>query len=533
MSGKRDALIIATYEYADKDLSRLLAPYEDARDLGRVLADPKIGDYNVKVVLNRPTQEVNEEIESFFGDRSRDDRLLLYFSCHGVKDVSGRLYFATTSTKMKLLGSTAVSSYFVNDVMSNSRARLKILLLDCCYAGAFARGLSAKADRSVGTLERFDEGLIVMAASDEMQYAFEGDDLKGTGTRSVFTRNLVRGLATGEADTDNDGHISLGELYNYTYDHVVAETPGQRPRISSLGMQGKIIVAKNPSPVEVRDFGESDETDRRAALRRLELGLRSSAPALDEGEWHILLRAARRGKVVPVVGPGARPDAVPADHEVAQRWARQHSYDGERPWELPKVAQFLAAERGPLYPHRLLEEESGQVHAPDFDDPENLYGALAALPIPVYVTTNYDDLLSEALNARGKSPVSEFCRWNNVPSTVDELDPTAASPLVFNLFGYYKVPESLVLTAEDHTNFIWNVSRDPWKLPPRVREALVGSLLLFVGYPPDDVNFQTLTQAVGGFVRRNYQHKLKGSGNTGVGEFAEELRGRWRAFEGD
>ena len=37
------------------------------------------------------------------------------------------------------------------------------------------------------------------------------------------------GLTTGDADRDNDGHIALGELYDYVYDRVRERSPHQTP----------------------------------------------------------------------------------------------------------------------------------------------------------------------------------------------------------------------------------------------------------------------------------------------------------------
>ena len=65
--------------------------------------------------------------------------MLLYFSCHGIKDEDGQLYFAATNTRRKLLDATAISAHFENRVMFRSRSRKQLLLLDCCYSGAFAK----------------------------------------------------------------------------------------------------------------------------------------------------------------------------------------------------------------------------------------------------------------------------------------------------------------------------------------------------------------------------------------------------------
>ena len=43
---------------------------------------------------------------------------------------------------------------------------------------------------------------MVLTASNAMEYAYEGEELHGQGSPSVFTAALVRGLRTGEADLD-------------------------------------------------------------------------------------------------------------------------------------------------------------------------------------------------------------------------------------------------------------------------------------------------------------------------------------------
>jgi len=250
MTEKRVALIIATDQYEDKGLRQLISPAHDAEALAQVLKDPVIGGFDVRTLLNKPSHEVRVEINTFFADRERDDLLLLYFSCHGIKDEDGLLYFSTTDTKRKLLPSTAIESNFVNKVMQRSRSRKQVLLLDCCYSGAFARGMLSRADTAIDTKERFDgKGLFVLTASDAMQYSFEGDHLEGKAEPSVFTGSLVHGLKTGAADSDGDGDITPDELYEYVYNTVIDKKPEQRPLKWSFGVEGKIVIARNPNPM--------------------------------------------------------------------------------------------------------------------------------------------------------------------------------------------------------------------------------------------------------------------------------------------
>ena len=250
MTEKRIALIIATYQYEDTDLRQLVSPAHDAEALSQVLKDPTIGNFEVQTLLNKPSYDVKIAIETFFSDRRRDELLLLYFSGHGIKDEDGKLYFSTTDTKRKLLRATAIEANFVNDVMQRSRSRRQVLLLDCCYSGAFARGMVAKADKNIGAREHFQgQGRVILTASDSMQYSFEGDQVEGKGEPSVFTSSLVHGLKSGEADRDGDGRITLDELYDYVHDRVTDTKPEQRPTKWDFGVKGKIVIARNPNPV--------------------------------------------------------------------------------------------------------------------------------------------------------------------------------------------------------------------------------------------------------------------------------------------
>ena len=253
VDGTRSALIVASSDYADPQLRRLQAPASDARALETVLHDPGIGGFEVRTLLNKPAHEVNLAVEEFFADRQPDDLLLLHFSCHGVKDEDGDLYFAMADTLLRRLAATAVAADFVNRRMSRSRSKRVVLLLDCCNAGAFERGMTARAGGGMGIETQFGggRGRAVITATNAMEYSFEGGELTATGevAPSVFTSALVNGLETGEADRDQDGMIALDELYNYVYDKVRAATPNQTPCKWLYGVQGELVIARRSHPV--------------------------------------------------------------------------------------------------------------------------------------------------------------------------------------------------------------------------------------------------------------------------------------------
>ena len=256
MDGTRSALIVASEQYTDPGLQRLRAPASDARALAGVLRDPAIGGFDVRTLLNEPAHVVNLAVEEFFADRQPADLLLMHFSGHGIKDQDGELYFAASDTVMGRLAATAVAAEFVNRRMSRSRSRRVVLLLDCCYAGAFERGLVARSGADLGIEQQLGgRGRAVITASSAMEYAFEAGELTGelTGTSnappSVFTSALVQGLATGDADRDQNGLVGLNELYDYVYDQVRAATPSQTPGKWTFGMEGELYIARRARPV--------------------------------------------------------------------------------------------------------------------------------------------------------------------------------------------------------------------------------------------------------------------------------------------
>jgi branched-chain amino acid transport system substrate-binding protein len=210
----------------------------------QVLENPEIGGFDeVKVLVNPPRQEMEEAIEMLFDDRQKDDLLLLFFSGHGIKDEEGNLYFATHNTRKNLLQSTTVSAKVVHQVMKNSRSKREVVILDCCFSGAFGKELSAKGDGFVDIKNQLGgEGRAVLTSSSSTQYSFE---LQGADT-STYTRYIVEGLKTGAADRDEDGSISVDELHEYAKSKVQEATPAMKPEIYAIKEGYKIQLAKAP-----------------------------------------------------------------------------------------------------------------------------------------------------------------------------------------------------------------------------------------------------------------------------------------------
>jgi hypothetical protein len=241
------ALLVGVSQYGP-GFNQLPAAAKDVEAMQRVLLHPDMGDFEqVQSLIDPDPQEMGTAIEKLYGDGRRDDLLVLFFSGHGIKDESGNLYLATRATRKNerggLIRSTAIAARFVQEIMSDSRARRQVVILDCCFSGAFGEGLLAKDDSSVDVRRQLGgEGRVVLTSSTSTQYSFEqqGSDL------SIYTRYLVEGIETGAADLDEDDVISVDELHEYANIKVQKAAPAMKPEIYTVKEGYKIIIAKVP-----------------------------------------------------------------------------------------------------------------------------------------------------------------------------------------------------------------------------------------------------------------------------------------------
>ncbi|MEV0175864.1 caspase family protein [Streptomyces sp. NPDC050803] len=197
----------------------------------------------VETLVDARNHEVKRAIEKFFRDRRRNDVLLLHLSCHGIKDDQGELYFAAGGTDLNLLGSTAVEAAFLRAQMSRCWARSVVLLLDCCYSGAFLPG--SKGDRRVHLKDELaGHGRVVLTATNRAEFAWEGTHLSELEPeQSHFTGAVIEGLRSGEADGNHDGLVTHNDLYEYVYERMQAASLRQRPQMWA-DVQFRVVIAR-------------------------------------------------------------------------------------------------------------------------------------------------------------------------------------------------------------------------------------------------------------------------------------------------
>jgi hypothetical protein len=262
---------------------------------------------------------------------------------------------------------------------------------------------------------------------------------------------------------------------------------------------------------------------------------------MGEAEWDRLLYQLNNGDCTPFLGAGACVGSLPTGRELSRTLARRWGYPYDNDYDLPRVAQFAAMMFGDaVHVKTLICDELGVTAPPDFQDPLEPHGVLANFPLPVYLTTNYDDFILRSLKAVGKRPNVALCPWNNDVPYADDLfsseagwNPQPDTPLIYHLHGSLQDPPSIVLAEDDYLEFLTNLAVDgvagnKRMLPTSILAALTRRPLLFVGYSLQDwtfrVLFHGLLKAVPAINRRRHVSVQLAPSLSGTGVDVEEVQ---------
>ena len=265
------ALLIgnSTFPSDRHNLQDLEGPVNDVALLRDALTDPHVGlfdQHHVRMLPERSMSEILMELERFFSTASRDDRLLLYYSGHGLLTEGNQLLLCARDTRTDLAKSTTVSAGAINSMIDESAAQTTVIILDCCYSGAF-KGASLPSSLK-------GEGRFLFTSARSGQLANDADRVNGT---SLFTQHLVEALVSEAEDLNGDGYVGLSEVYEYV--HKCLTTEGRQIPQRNFAGGGDVAVARRPTTTT----GQEE----------------SRPPVLELSETVIDLRDVEPGSVLP------------------------------------------------------------------------------------------------------------------------------------------------------------------------------------------------------------------------------------------
>ena len=192
----RKALVVGIDNYPKAALKGCI---NDATELGSIIKTNGDGSPNFAVRLFSDVQtksELKGHIVDLFSGNC--DTALLYFSGHGfINEIGG--YIVTPDYKKYDEG---VSMDEILVIANKSKAKNKVIILDCCYSGAMGSPEIAGDKTS-----HIGDGVSILTASRDNETAME---INGHG---VFTNLLLDALRGGAADLR--GNITPGSIYAY------------------------------------------------------------------------------------------------------------------------------------------------------------------------------------------------------------------------------------------------------------------------------------------------------------------------------
>jgi len=271
---------------------------------------------------------------------------------------------------------------------------------------------------------------------------------------------------------------------------------------------------------------------------------------ITEADWYTIVESIEDGLCVPFLGAAVNLSidgyaGLPLGYEVAERLLAPlvgkkrikfddfvtvtpgplltpADDDDEQVTALKELLQDLIRVRAEDLARVALHVESGAgkgtlvrrlrkiLNAADCE-PSRILTTIAALPIRLVVTTNYDELMEEAYRRAqppqeplvitqpldGFNPADQQ-RWAKELAAVitTEACPRQADerPIVYKIHGSLgEQSGQLIVSEEDYIGFLDTLGRNQkGGVPPLIQDVVVQSRLLFLGYSLEDWDFRTL-----------------------------------------
>ncbi|MFJ9590544.1 caspase family protein [Streptomyces acidicola] len=168
------------------------------------------------------------------------DLLLVYYAGHGLLDEDGLLHLTLADAEPDNVAYTAVPLEVLKRELSRSRARARVLVLDCCFSGRAVAAMSTPDSLVAGQLELTGTFTLTSTTATAPSHAPLG------ATYTAFTEALLGALCA-------PGPLTLDEIYAYV-DRDLAGRGLPRPQRRSVNAASDLVLVSGP--VEERSVSQ-------------------------------------------------------------------------------------------------------------------------------------------------------------------------------------------------------------------------------------------------------------------------------------
>ncbi|WP_367435992.1 caspase, EACC1-associated type [Streptomyces celluloflavus] len=231
-------MLIGVSDYQDPSFPQVPAAEKSLRGVQRMLVDEELGGWSNEQVtpISNPVdcRRVMSELRRLAQGTS--GVLLLYFVGHGTVTMTGDLVLAVSDTVADEPDVTGLEYSKIRSALLGSPAKVKAVVLDCCYSG---RAIDVLAGGRQDLADIADiRGTYTLTAADHLAHAGQAD------TCTAFTRELLGLIGTGVAG--GPPVLTFAELYPHLRQRLIARNlphPNQR----GTDTADKCPVARNVS----------------------------------------------------------------------------------------------------------------------------------------------------------------------------------------------------------------------------------------------------------------------------------------------
>jgi hypothetical protein len=120
-------------------------------------------------------------------------------------------------------------------------------------------------------------------------------------------------------------------------------------------------------------------------------------------------------------------------------------------------------------------------------------------------------MMIAALKWAGKAPQRKYCLWRGDledDQSYQSLKGTLEKPLVFHIYGYSDESDSIVLTEDDHLDFLRETAEDNKRIPQLLRSELSQTMLLFLGYNLSDLHCRVIFRGMVAQLRNFHRGRI-------------------------
>ncbi|MFI5593017.1 caspase domain-containing protein [Amycolatopsis sp. NPDC051758] len=240
---RSSAVLVGTSVYAANvtGLHNLPSVDNNLTDLTSTLTDPAVFGLppsQCLTIRNAPdARSVFRTLRQYA--MSTEDTLIVYFAGHGLLSHNNDLYLSLSGTDPDELQVSALQYQLLREILVNSRATNRILILDCCFSGNATEGMSNAPSLNIA-------GTYIVAATPPTEMALAPIGERHTAFTGALLELLRRGIPQGPTK------LTLSDLYGHLW-NALNERGLPQPQQRTTGHTADLAMFHNTATSDLTD----------------------------------------------------------------------------------------------------------------------------------------------------------------------------------------------------------------------------------------------------------------------------------------